>query len=259
MRTRLLLCALLGAAFLAQPSTGWTQPGRKGEFPGSKGGKGPPAKAGDLKKYDDVITKDFTTQTGVFAVHRHDEKVYFEIPQDKLGRLFLWHAEVAKGPGGSSWGGAEIGHAVLKFERRGNKIYLWKVGFAKRSDGKAMQSAVEAAATDSIIASYIDRVRGQGPVRGHQYVRRGRQWFSRSADLAGGRRRRGKRRYVALVPRPRSRRSRPTSRRGRSSPSAAAAGAARTFRAASRRGRRRLAERDTASFTRASPSCPKRR
>src|SRR6476659_6172430 len=155
MRTRLLLCALLGAALLAQPSTGLTQsPTKKGDSPSPKGGKSLPGKAGDLKKYDDVITKDFTTQTGVFAVHRHDEKVYFEIPQDKLGRLFMWRAEVAKGPGGGSWGGAEIGHAVLKFERRGNKIYLWKVTFAKRAEGKAIQSAVDAAATDSIIASY---------------------------------------------------------------------------------------------------------
>jgi hypothetical protein len=162
MRTRLLLCALLGAALLAQSSPGLSQdPPGKGDIPFPKGGKTLPGKAGELKKYDDVITKDFTTQPGVFAVHRHEEKVYFEIPQDKLGRLFLWRAEVAKGPGGGSWGGAEIGNAVLKFERRGNKIYLWKVGFAKRSDGKAIASAVEAAATDSIIAAYSVECEGK--------------------------------------------------------------------------------------------------
>jgi hypothetical protein len=154
MRTRPLLCAILGAALISVSPSGFTQdppgPG-KGEFPK---GKTLPGKVGDLRKYDDVITKDFTTQSGVFAVHRYEEKVYFEIPQDKYGRLFLWRAEVAKGPGGGSWGGAELGSAVLKFERRGNKIYVWRVGFAKRSDGKAIASAVEAAATDSIIAAY---------------------------------------------------------------------------------------------------------
>jgi hypothetical protein len=111
----------------------------------------------DLRKYDDVITKDFATLPGVFAVHKLDEKLYFEIPQDKLGRLFLWQAVVAKGPGGGmfgSWGGANLGNAVLKFERRGNKIYLWKVGFKKRSDGKAIQASIDASATDSIIASF---------------------------------------------------------------------------------------------------------
>jgi hypothetical protein len=115
------------------------------------------SKGDELKKYDDVITKDFATSPGVFAVHRHDDKLYFEIPRDKLGRLFLWQAEVAKGPGGGmfgSWGGATLGSAVLKFERRGNKVYLWKVGFAKRGTGKAIEAAVEAASTDSIIASF---------------------------------------------------------------------------------------------------------
>ncbi|HEY1188696.1 MAG TPA: DUF5117 domain-containing protein, partial [Gemmata sp.] len=114
-------------------------------------------KIGDLKKYDDVITKDFTTSPGVFAVHKSDEKMYFEIPQDKQGRLFLWNLEVAKGPGGGmfgSWGGSALGNTVLKFERRGNKMYLWKVGFAKRSDGKAVQAAIDASATDSIIAVF---------------------------------------------------------------------------------------------------------
>jgi hypothetical protein len=147
MRTRLLPAGLLVAlvvlsSFVAPPVTA-RQPGPKA---------GP--KPGDLKKYDDVITKEFTTQPGVFAVHRQEDKLYFEIPQDKLGRLFLWHAEVAKGPGGGSWGGAALGSAVLKFERRGNKIYVWRVGFSKRADGKAVQASVEAAATDAIVASF---------------------------------------------------------------------------------------------------------
>jgi len=124
-------------------------------------GKGTASKASDLKKYDDVITKDFTTQTGLFAVHRNEDKVYFEIPQDKLGRLFLWQAEVAKGPGGGSWGGASLGNAVLRFDRRGNKLYVWKVGFSKRSDGKAVQHAVEAASTDAIIAVFTVECEGK--------------------------------------------------------------------------------------------------
>ncbi|VTS02151.1 glutaminyl-trna synthetase : Uncharacterized protein OS=Chlorobium sp. GBChlB GN=HY22_13840 PE=4 SV=1: Reprolysin_4 [Gemmata massiliana] len=150
MRTRSLLGAGLIAALAILSSH---------SAPASA--KQPPSKtvpkAGDLKKYDDVITKDFTTTTGVFAVHRHDDKLYFEVPQDKQGRLFLWQAEVAKGPGGGmfgSWGGAALGSAVLKFERRANKLYLWKVGFAKRSDGKAVQASIDASATDSIVGVF---------------------------------------------------------------------------------------------------------
>ncbi|MCE9563009.1 MAG: zinc-dependent metalloprotease [Planctomycetes bacterium] len=155
MRTRLVLCAAATAAFLAYSPLAYTQD------TSSPKGKGPTAKASDLKKYDDVITKEFTTQPGLFVVHRQEEKVYFEIPQDKLGRLFLWQAEVAKGPGGGSWGGAALGHGVLRFERRGNKLYVWKVGFAKRSDGKAIQAAVEAASTDAIIAVFTVECEGK--------------------------------------------------------------------------------------------------
>jgi len=149
MRTRLVLCAAAIAALLVFSPQALTQEG-----PSPKGKTSTPAKASAFKKYDDVITKDFTTQSGLFAVHRHEEKVYFEIPEEKLGRLFLWQAEVAKGPGGGSWGGASLGNAVLKFERRGSKLYVWKVGFSKRSDGKAVQAAVEAASTDAIIAVF---------------------------------------------------------------------------------------------------------
>lgn len=159
MRTRQLCCILITALALLSTSPGFSQDGSrfKGDLPRPKGGP----KSGDLRKYDDVITKDYTTQPGVFAVHRYDDRVYFEIPQDKLGRLFLWQAEVAKGPGGRSWGGATLGHAILKFERRGDKLYLWRVGFSKRSDGKAIQTAVEAASTDTIIASYSVECEGK--------------------------------------------------------------------------------------------------
>ena len=163
MRTRLLgFAAMLAASLSLSSSPGYSQDGpkSKGDFPFPRS-KGSSAKAGELKKYDDVITKDFTTQPGVFAVHRQDDKVYFEIPQERFNRLFLWQAEVAKGPGGQSWGGATLGHAILKFERRGDKIYLWRVGFAKRSDGKAVQAAVDAAATDTIIAVYSVECEGK--------------------------------------------------------------------------------------------------
>ncbi len=160
MRTRLILGAGLVAALVtlsplvAQHAT--AQPSGKSKSKGS-----PPD---ELKKYDDVITKDFDTSPGVFAVHRQGEKLYFEIPKDKLGRLFLWQAEVAKGPGGGmsgSWGGATLGSAVLKFERRGNKVYLWKVGFAKRGTGTAIETAVEAASTNSIIAVFNVQCEGK--------------------------------------------------------------------------------------------------
>src|SRR5207249_9173741 len=108
------------------------------EKPGLFDGLLKPKTASDLRKYEDVITKEAKSQKGVFGVHQVGDKFYFELPQSTMDRLMLWQAEVSKGPGGSSWCGSALGNEVIKWERRGNKIYLWKVGFRKRAEGAAV-------------------------------------------------------------------------------------------------------------------------
>ena len=56
------------------------------------------AKPSPYKKYEDVITKEAVSQTGLFKVHRIDDRVYWEIPAKLLGRLMLWQTEVAELP-----------------------------------------------------------------------------------------------------------------------------------------------------------------
>jgi hypothetical protein len=130
-------------------------PGAFGQPPGGKFGKGrgKAAAPGELKKYDDVITKDAKTEKGVFLVHRIDDKVYFEIPKEGFDRLMLWTVEVAKGPAGVSWGGQSLGNRVIRFQHRGNKVFLWNVVFQKRAEGSAVKRAVDSANMDTIILS----------------------------------------------------------------------------------------------------------
>ena len=90
--------------------------------PGDKGKAAP--KKDTLKKYDDVVTKEAKTQPGIFAVHRIDDKVLFEIPADRLGKLMMFRAEVAKGPSGTSHNGMALGTKFVRFERRENKIQV---------------------------------------------------------------------------------------------------------------------------------------
>jgi hypothetical protein len=120
-----------------------------------------PPKAGELKKYDDVIPKTAKSLPGVFTVHKVDDKVYFEIPQDAFDKLMLWQAEVVKGPSGVTYGGYSLGSRYLRWDRRGNKVYLWQVSFAKRGDGKAIQAAVDSANMDSIIYSFNVEAEGK--------------------------------------------------------------------------------------------------
>lgn len=142
--------------------------GRADDAPKSAPTKGPKDKAAKAaksenkpKKYDEVITSDAKTMPGVFAVHRIEDKLYFEIPESAFGRLMLWRTEVAKGPPGVSWGGMSIGNYVVRWDRRGNKVYLWKVGFAKRAEGKAVRSSVESANQDTIAAAFKVEAEGK--------------------------------------------------------------------------------------------------
>lgn len=163
MRLRMLFASALATLLVSLPAGFSQDKPKKKELPvappprvkkGMLDGLFKPKVPTELRKYEDVITKDAKSQKGVFGVHKVGEKYYFEIPKSALDKLMLWQAEVAKGPGGSSWGGSALGNEVIKWERRGNKMYLWKVGFRKRATGAAVKTAVEAASTDSIIAVF---------------------------------------------------------------------------------------------------------
>ncbi|GAF03026.1 glutamyl- and glutaminyl-tRNA synthetase [Saccharicrinis fermentans DSM 9555 = JCM 21142] len=49
-----------------------------------------------IKPYEKVITPDFTSQVGMFTVHRSEDKLYFEIPDSIFKRDFLMASRIAK-------------------------------------------------------------------------------------------------------------------------------------------------------------------
>ena len=105
-------------------------PDKKIDAPG-----GPPAaKAGDPKKYDDVIPKTAKSYPGVFTVHRVDEKIYFEIPKDAFNKLMLWQAEVAQGARRRHYGGFSLGHASPLGPPRQQGLSL-AGGFPQKGEG----------------------------------------------------------------------------------------------------------------------------
>ena len=79
--------------------------------------------------YDRVITKDAKSDEGVFTVHRIKDRVYYEIPKDRLGREFLWVSQIAKTTLGAGYGGQAAGNRVVKWERRGDRIFLRAVSY----------------------------------------------------------------------------------------------------------------------------------
>ena len=113
------------------------------------------SRPGNQRKYADVITKDAVSQSGMFKVHRIDDRVFFEIPPAMIGRELLWQTEVAELPQNVGYPGTAAGSRVIKFTRRKNKIYLRNVDFSIRSavDG-ARKLAVEANSIEPILMSF---------------------------------------------------------------------------------------------------------
>lgn len=113
------------------------------------------AQPAEPKPYDQVITKDAKSDTGVFTVHRIKEKVYYEIPKSELNREFVWVNHIAKTTVGVGYGGQALGNRVVRWERMNTRVFLRSVSYevvADRSHPIAM--AVEAANNDTIIMAF---------------------------------------------------------------------------------------------------------
>lgn len=108
------------------------------------------------KPYKDVVTKDAVTQEGVFKVHRIDDKILFEIPADKLGKEFLWQTEVAElDQASGGYPGSAVGTRVIRFTRRGDKIFMRNVDMMMRTAaGGAIKRAVDANSIEPILMAF---------------------------------------------------------------------------------------------------------
>ena len=114
-----------------------------------------PGKPGSLRKYADVITKEATSQSGMFKVHRIEDRLFFEIPERMLGKEMLWQTEVAELPASNGYPGTAAGTRVIRFTRRKNKIYLRNVDFGVRTEvGGARKVGIEANTIEPILMSF---------------------------------------------------------------------------------------------------------
>ena len=95
------------------------------------------------KPYAEVITDKAVSQTGLFHVHQVEDKYYFEIPDEVLGREILVINRISKGPTGVRTGffgyaGDEVGQNVVRFEKGPNdKIFLRRLSFSEYAPDSA--------------------------------------------------------------------------------------------------------------------------
>lgn len=116
-----------------------------------------PDKKNDKKKkgpkpYDEVITDEAVTDTGLITVHRDGDDLFFEIPPDALGVDMVWVTQIAGTQAGFSWAGMPVNDRVVRWEQRGDRVLLRDVKYDIRADvDDPIRLAVEATSVSPII------------------------------------------------------------------------------------------------------------
>ena len=114
------------------------------------------------KPYKEVITAKAISRKGMFAVHKVEEKYYFEIPDSLLGRDILTVGRIAKSAagvraGGGGYAGDEINENVIRFDKGpNNKIFLKTISYLEtgRDSSEGMYKNVLNSNVQPIVAAF---------------------------------------------------------------------------------------------------------
>ncbi len=118
------------------------------------------------RPYKEIITDKAKTDSGLFWVHKVEDKYYFEIADSLLYRDILVVNRISKAAAGMrnfffGYAGDQIGSNVIRFEKGpGNKLFLKKVSFDEisKDSTQAMYKAVNNSNVLPIVASFDIKV-----------------------------------------------------------------------------------------------------
>lgn len=149
--------ALIQACASAQAETAPPSPqeeeggsGQEARRPGGRGGNG-----NGIKPYAEVITAEAVTDSGVFILHRIDDKLFYEIPMDMLGAEMLQVSRIARTHTDIGYGGQKANTQTVRWEKRGKKVDLRVVSYVNVADtSQPVATAVENSNFPPIIKSF---------------------------------------------------------------------------------------------------------
>ena len=104
-----------------QPPAGGNAGAAPGQRPAAAGRQEPP------KPYKEVITDRAISRTGLFTVHRVEDKWYFEIPDSILGRDILVSTRYGKTAAGGNYGGEAVNLQTIHWEKGPSHTLFMKV------------------------------------------------------------------------------------------------------------------------------------
>ncbi len=109
-----------------------------------------------LSDYAKLIKKGGSVQKGLFTVRHIEDKWYFEVPQDKLGKLFLIVTRFTAVPAGFQYNiGEEVNENVVYLEKHANALWLRSyVNNVETPEGSDISQSVEKASVNPIVANF---------------------------------------------------------------------------------------------------------
>ena len=107
------------------------------------------------KSYSDVITEDAVTSEGLFDTHMIDDKLYYEIPLETLGKEMLLLTRVARTPDGAGYGGSKTNTSTVRWERNGDRVLLRLASYENfAGDSTAVAQAVRNSNFEPIVGAF---------------------------------------------------------------------------------------------------------
>jgi hypothetical protein len=108
-----------------------------------------------IKPYDEVITKEAKSDSGLFIVHRVEEKWYYEIPREMLEREMLVVSRRAQTAANVGYGGEKNNTITVRWQHHNNHVYLRNVSYTNVADDSLpIYEAVRNANFEPIISGF---------------------------------------------------------------------------------------------------------
>ncbi len=121
-----------------------------------------PEKKDGMKSFEDLIKEGAETDEGLFNVHKQDDKYYFEIPFEMLGRDMLMVTRIAKTASGIGFGGGKTNTQMLRWEKEQDMILLKIISTQiTAADSLPISEAVENSNFDPILRAFKIEANGK--------------------------------------------------------------------------------------------------
>ena len=120
-----------------------------------------------FKPFSDVISGDYTSDTGLFTIHFLDEKVYYEIPDTLIGRDMLLIVRITAVPEGyNSYvaSGSKVSEIMIRWEIEHKKLLLRSAATTSiANDSLPVAISVQKNNLEPIIAAFDIEGEGSAP------------------------------------------------------------------------------------------------